>query len=88
MADHLLIYSYVEEMADRRTPHRDVHLAHVAAGREAGHITSAGAFEPPTGAALVFSGVERSDIEAFVSADPYNAAGLITDWRIERWNVH
>lgn len=87
MADHLLVYSYVEGMAERRAPHRDVHLAHVAAAREAGHVTSAGAFEPPTGAALVFTGLERSDIEAFVGADPYNTAGLITDWRIERWNV-
>ena len=88
MPDHLLLYSYVDGMAEKRTPHRDVHLAHVAIQRDAGHITSAGAFEPPSGAALVFTGVEREDIEAFVVADPYNAAGLISDWRIERWNVH
>lgn len=88
MVDHLLIYSYVEEMLEKRAPHRDVHLAHVATERDAGHITSAGAFEPPTGAALVFTGLDRSDIEAFVAADPYNTAGLISDWRIERWNVH
>ncbi|MDQ6731774.1 MAG: YciI family protein [Actinomycetota bacterium] len=87
MADYLLIYTYVEGMAEKRTPHRDVHLAHVAVQRESGHITSAGAFEPPSGAALVFMDVERDDIEAFVGADPYNTAGLIADWRIERWNV-
>ncbi len=35
----------------------------------------------------MFAGVERNHVEAFVAADPYHTAGLITDWRIERWNL-
>ena len=87
MAHHLLIYRYVDGMAEKRTPHREAHLAHIAPEREAGRIAFAGAFDPPTGAALVFAGVEPDHIEAFVAADPYNTTGLITDWRIERWNL-
>ncbi len=87
MAHHLLLYEYVQDMADRRTPHREAHLAHVGAEREAGRITFAGPYDPPTGAALVFADVDREHVEAFVAGDPYNAAGLISTWRVERWNL-
>ena len=87
MAHHLLLYEYVEDMAQRRGPHREAHLEHVAAERDAGQINMAGAFDPPTGAALGFADVDRDHVEAFVAADPYHQAGLITSWRIERWNL-
>ncbi len=87
MAQHLLIYAYVEGMAHKRGPHRNAHLAHIAAMRQDGRITHAGAFDPPAGGAIVFDGVELGDVEAFVADDPYTAAGLISHSRIERWNL-
>lgn len=84
---HLLLYEYVPDMAERRGPHRGPHLERIAAEREAGHIGAAGAFDPPTGAAIVFSGVDQAHIEAFVAEDPYQRAGLIASWRIERWKL-
>jgi uncharacterized protein len=86
---YLLLYDYVGEMLERRTPHREAHLAAVQAERDAGHIVMAGAFgDPPSGAAIVWRGVDRNAIEAFVSDDPYNKAGLLTGWRVEPWAVH
>jgi len=89
MADHhILFYDYVENMAERRTPYRDAHLATLRAEREAGRITMAGALgDPPHGAAIVFAGVSPEEIEAFADSDPYVKAGLVTARRIERWNV-
>ena len=91
MADddtHLLVYTYVEDMADRRGPYREAHLAAIRAERDAGHITLAGALgTPPTGCAIVWQGVTREDIEAFAAADPYVVNGLVTAQRIERWNL-
>jgi uncharacterized protein YciI len=84
---YLLIYEYVPDMSERRGPHRGPHLERITAEREAGHITAAGAFDPPTGGALVFTGVQREHVEAFVAADPYQHAGLVTSWRIERWKL-
>ena len=88
MADddtHLLIYTYVEDMADRRGPYREAHLAAIRAERDAGHITLAGALgTPPTGGAIVWQGVTRDDIEAFAAADPYVVNELVTAQRIER----
>ena len=88
MADFLLLYEYVENMAERRTPHREAHLAHVAAERDAGRLTLAGALgEPVSGGALVFRGCAAGDVEAFVAADPYIAAGLIPSHRILPWKL-
>lgn len=85
---HLLIYEYVEGMAQRRVPYREAHLAQVREQRRAGHLTLAGALgDPPTGGAFVFEDVERGLIEAFVAADPYVAAGLVPSYRIEVWNL-
>lgn len=85
---HLLIYEYVEGMTERRAPYREAHLDQVREQRRAGHLGLAGALgEPPTGAAFVFEGVERAQIEAFVAADPYVEAGLVPSYRIEPWNL-
>jgi uncharacterized protein YciI len=84
---HILIYTYVPDMAQRREPHRTAHLQRIIAERDTGRIAFAGAFDPPTGGAFVFRGVEREHVEAFVAADPYHQNGLVTDYRIERWNL-
>ncbi len=91
MADdetYLLLYTYVDDMAERRGPYRDAHLEAIRAERAAGHITLAGALgAPPTGGAIVWTGVTPEDIERFTDADPYVVNGLVTSRRIERWNL-
>jgi uncharacterized protein YciI len=91
MADddtYLLLYTYVEDMADRRGPYRDAHLERIRAQRDAGHLIMAGALgTPPTGGAFVWRGVSPEAIERFTAADPYVEAGLVTAQRIERWNL-
>lgn len=91
MADdqtHLLLYTYVADIAERRGPYREGHLARIHAEREAGRVTLAGALGvPPTGGAIVFTGVDADHIEAFVAEDPYVQAGLVTAHRIEPWTL-
>jgi hypothetical protein len=85
---YLLLYTYVEDIAERRGPYREEHLAKIRAEREAGHITLAGALgTPPTGGAMVWTGVTPEDIERFTAADPYVINELVTSQRIERWNL-
>jgi uncharacterized protein YciI len=85
---HILFYEYVKDMLDRRGPYREEHLARIARERERGHVTLAGALgDPPHGAAIVFQGAEPEAIESFARQDPYVRAGLVTDWRIDPWNV-
>jgi uncharacterized protein len=85
---HILFYEYVEDMLERRVPYREAHLARIYDERDAGRVVMAGALgDPPHGGAIVFRGADPEAIEAFVRADPYVQAGLVTAWRVERWNL-
>lgn len=85
---YILFYEYVDDMLERRAPHREAHLDHVQAHKYEGNVIMAGALgEPPTGAAIVFRGVGPEGIEIFVNDDPYVKAGLVKSWRTELWNV-
>jgi uncharacterized protein YciI len=86
---HLLHYEYVEGVLDKRAPHRDAHLAHIASWKESGRLLMAGAAgDPPHGALFVFSAAtDLPDVETFASDDPYVHAGLVTGRRVEPWVV-
>ena len=52
----VLFYDYVEDIVERRTPHREAHLARAREAVERGDLVLAGALgEPPHGAAFVFT---------------------------------
>jgi uncharacterized protein len=83
---YILFYDYVEDILERRVPHRDAHLAAIRAAKEDGRILMAGPLgDPPRGAAIVFA--DPTLAEAFASADPYVINGLVTDRRVEIWTL-
>jgi uncharacterized protein len=86
---HLLVlYDYVEDIVERRAPHREAHLARIGEWIEAGRMTMAGALgQPPTGAAFVLRGDDPAEAERFAEGDPYVVAGLVTGRRIIPWTV-
>ena len=82
----LLTYTYVEDMAARREPYRDGHLALIREAADAGRLLIAGATgKPPAGGVLVFADADAA--EDFVARDPYGEAGLVTAHKIEPWTV-
>lgn len=82
----VLLYDVVDDYLERRAPLRPEHLALATAAHSEGELVAAGAFsEPVDGAALVFT--SREAAERFASSDPYVAAGLVTRWRVRKWNV-
>ena len=84
----VLLYDYVENVVEKRTPFRGDHLALANEYLDRGELVMAGAFaDPVDGAAFVFSVEERARVEAFVAADPYVANGLVPSWRIREWTV-
>ena len=84
----ILFYDYVEDILERRGPHREAHLAQAAEWRDRGALVSAGALgDPPHGAAFVFVGEDVGEVEAYATSDPYVEAGLVTQWRVVPWNV-
>jgi uncharacterized protein len=85
---HLLVYDYVEDIAERRAPHREGHLGLVRLWHDDGRIVIGGAIgDPPHAGMIAFRVEDPSEIQAFVDADPYTAAGLVTSWRVEPWTV-
>lgn len=84
----ILFYDYVEDIVERRTPHRPGHLGHVSAYKTDGRVVAGGALgDPPHGAAIVFAVESEDEVRAFVEADPYVIADLVTSWRIVPWTV-
>ena len=83
----LLFYDYVEDVLERRAPHREAHLAHVESWTRQGTIMMAGALgDPPHGALFVFE-TDEAAIKEFVQTDPYIEAGLVEAHRVESWTV-
>ena len=84
----MLLYDYVEDMATKRQPFRQQHLELLRGLHGAGQLLMAGAWgETLDGAALLFRVEDAKPIERFVQSDPYVANGLVTRWRIRRWDV-
>jgi len=84
---HVLVYEYVDDILERRGPHRDAHLAHAAAARDAGSLRFLGALGDPVHGALGVFRATPQDVEAFAAADPYVTAGLVAAHRVEPWTV-
>jgi uncharacterized protein len=88
MAYFALFYDYVDDIVERRAPHRPAHLELYRRWREEGRLVMGGALgDPPHGALIVFD-VEGADgVEEFATADPYVVNGLVTARRVEPWAV-
>jgi uncharacterized protein YciI len=85
---YLLFYDYVEDVVERRAPHRERHLERIREWRDGGRIVMAGATgDPPSGALIIFDVDNPTLVEEFADADPYVLAGLVTARRIVPWTV-
>jgi uncharacterized protein YciI len=83
---HLLTYEYVPDVAERRTPFREGHLAAIRRYHEAGKVVIAGAVgDGPRGGLIAFR--DAADIESFLSEDPYIEAGLVVRHQVEPWAI-
>lgn len=81
-----LFYEYVEGIVELRAPHREGHLKLIEDFAADGRLAIAGAVgDPPHAGLLVFG--DAAAAAAFVAADPYVEAGLVSERRIEPWNV-
>ena len=84
---HALICTDRPGHLEVRKANRDAHLAHLKADA---HVVQAGPFLDAAGemcgSLILFDTDDRAHVEAFAAADPYAAAGLFEDVRIEAWN--
>jgi uncharacterized protein len=85
---YILFYDVAPDYLTRRTQFRQQHLGLIREAHERGELVIAGALaDPADGAVLVFRGPSPEPAEAFAKADPYVLNGLITSWRVRKWNT-
>jgi uncharacterized protein YciI len=88
VAHFALFYDYVENIVERRAPHRPAHLELYRRWRQEGRLVMGGAIgDPPHGALIVFDVASAAEVEEFAEADPYVLNGLVSGRRIEPWAV-
>ena len=84
---HLLLYTYVDRMVERRQPIRPLHLAHAQAYVERQQLLLAGACPPDVKDAVLCFAASRPEVEEFARKDPYVLNGLVTEWKVKEWAV-
>lgn len=87
----ILFYDVVSDYVERRAPLRDEHLRLVREAHDRGELLLAGAHQDAEGtfegAVLVFTGDDPTVAKRFAENDPYVKNGLVTRWRVNKWNV-
>ena len=85
---HVLQYTYVPDILEKRDPYRAEHLQGAKDMAAASKIVMAGALtDPVDGAIFVFKNVTKDEIEAFVRKDPYVINGLVPEYQIRPYMV-
>jgi uncharacterized protein len=84
---YALTYEAAPDYLERRQAFRNEHLALADAAHREGRLVIAGAFDPPTGALLVFRAESPAEVEEFARRDPYVRNGLVKSWRVQAWKV-
>jgi uncharacterized protein len=77
----MLIYDVGPDFIQRRAQFRQEHLTLAWKSAEAGDLLLAGALEERTEQAFLLFAT------AFAKADPYVRHGLVSRWRVKRWNT-
>ncbi len=84
----LLTYDLTADYLTKREAFRDAHLKHAMTFVEQGYLCLGGALQSPASQALlVFKAKDTQVVEDFAKQDPYVLNGLVTQWRINEWNI-
>lgn len=83
----VVVYDYVENMLERRGPHREEHISRVRGSKERGELLNAGAIGEAESAFFVFAPDAEAAARSFISDDPYVLNDLVPTWRVTTWNV-
>ena len=84
----LLFYDVAPDYLERRGQYRAEHLALAWEACARGELVVGGALgDPADGAVLLFQGESPESAERFAAADPYVKHGVVTRWRVRRWDT-
>jgi len=79
---------FVENVAEKRVPHREAHLAHLRELHAAGTLLLGGALLDPMDAGLLILRAESKEtVDAILASDAYAQNGIWTKIVVREWNV-
>ncbi len=85
---YLLFYDVAPDYLERRGQYRAEHLSVAWKACARGELVVGGALgDPADGAVLLFQGESPESAERFAAADPYVRHGVVTRWRVRRWDT-
>eukprot|EP00045_Choanoeca_perplexa_P022375 m.9290 g.9290 ORF g.9290 m.9290 type:complete len:130 (-) comp9405_c0_seq1:128-517(-) len=82
----LLQYNYVDNMLEKRQPHRAAHLAYASSKNSQGDIIMGGALNEPVDKGIIVC-TSVTTAEAFAANDPYVLNGLVSSYEVREYNV-
>jgi uncharacterized protein len=88
MKTFAVMTQFVENVAEKRAPHREAHLAHLREMHERGMLLMGGALLDPMDAGLLITRAEtKEEVEKELAADSYAQNGIWTSIVVREWNV-
>lgn len=79
---------FVENVAEKRAPHREAHLAHMREMHERGMLQMGGALLDPMDAGLLIVRAEsKEEVLRELASDSYAQNGIWTRIDVREWNV-
>lgn len=73
--------------AELRLQTRPAHREYLRSLLDQGKLRMSGPWADDTGACLVYNAESGAEAQALLDADPYRAAGVLTDARIREWKI-
>jgi uncharacterized protein len=84
----VLEYHFVDNMLERRTPHRAAHLKYAQDAVDNNILIAGGALVPDVKRGLlIFCAADPTMVDNFARNDPYVVEGLVTDYKISEWAI-
>lgn len=88
MKTFVVMTHFVENVAEKRAPFREAHLAHLREMHERGMLLMGGALLDPMDAGLLITRAEsKEDVERELAVDSYAKNGIWTKITVREWNV-
>jgi uncharacterized protein YciI len=85
---HVLQYSYVPDILEKRGPYRAEHLEGARKMAAEDKLVMAGALaDPVDGGLFIFKNISKEEIEEFAKKDPYVIHGLVPQYDIRKYMV-
>jgi uncharacterized protein len=85
MTKYIMWGSYCENALEKRTPHRQAHLAGLTAQKEQGILVTLGPTKDNTKVFGIYEAESADTVRQLIESDPYWQNGIWTEYEIKEW---